>query len=63
LIGLFSIEFPILLADPGVRWGQGKPSILPTTLVIDPDGNLHATLIGPQTYESLADAVGLAAAE
>jgi len=63
LIGLFSIEFPILLADPGVRWGQGKPSILPTTLVIDPDGNLHATLIGPQTFESLADAVGLAAAE
>ena len=59
LIDLFAIEFPILLADPAARWAQARPSILPTTLIVDPDGNLHATLVGPQTYESLAEVVGL----
>jgi len=61
LIDLFAIEFPILLADPAPRWNQSRPAILPTTLVIDPEGRLHATLVGPQTYESLAEVVGLAA--
>lgn len=61
LIDLFDIEFPILLADPAARWNQSRPSILPTTLIIDPEGRLHAKLVGPQTYESLAEAVGLPA--
>jgi len=59
LIEQFSIEFPLLLADPGARWGQTRPPILPTTLVIDPEGELRELLVGPQTYESLAEAVGL----
>ena len=59
LIELFSIEFPILLADPGARWQQSKPTVLPATLIIDPRGELHEVLVGPQTYESLAEAVGL----
>jgi thiol-disulfide isomerase/thioredoxin len=63
LIDLFDIEFPILLADPGARWEQAKPSILPTTLVIDPEGKLHEVLVGPQTYESLAEAVGMVVEE
>ena len=28
------VEFPLLLADPGARWGQARPSILPATLAI-----------------------------
>jgi len=60
LIEELNIEFPVLLADPGMRWQQGRPAVLPSTLVIDPDGNLQAVLIGPQTLESLGDAVGVA---
>lgn len=63
LIDLFDIEFPILLADPAPRWNQSRPAILPTTLIIDPEGKLHATLVGPQTYDSLAEAVGMAAVD
>ena len=59
LIGKFAIEFPVLLADPGARWGQSTPSILPATLVIDPEGKLHDVLVGPQTFETLAEAVGI----
>lgn len=61
LVDLFAIEFPVLLDDPGPRWAQARPAVLPTTLVIDPAGNLHEVLVGPQTYESLAESVGLPA--
>jgi thiol-disulfide isomerase/thioredoxin len=59
LIDEFDIEFPVLLDDPGARWGQERPSILPATLIVDPDGNLHEVLVGPQTFESLSEAVGI----
>ena len=59
LIEALNIEFPVLLADPGLRWQQGRPAVLPSTLVIDPEGNLREVLIGPQTLESLGNAVGL----
>jgi thiol-disulfide isomerase/thioredoxin len=59
LIDEFQIEFPVLLEDPASRWSHERPSVLPTTLVIDPEGTLHEVLVGPQTFESLAEAVGL----
>jgi hypothetical protein len=31
-----------------------RPSVLPTTLILSPDGDLVATLVGPQTAESIA---------
>jgi thiol-disulfide isomerase/thioredoxin len=52
------IEFPILEQDPAAALGTNRPSVLPTTLVLGPDGELRATLIGPQTLESLALASG-----
>ena len=51
------IRFPVLVNDPGARWDQPPPTVLPSTLVIDPEGNLRDVLVGPQTYESLARAV------
>lgn len=57
LIDRMGIAFPVLLEDPRERWSQALPSVLPSTLVIDPDGNLHTVLIGPQTYESLSGAI------
>jgi thiol-disulfide isomerase/thioredoxin len=51
------IEFPLLTADPAAELGTTRPAVLPTTLVITPDGELAATLIGPQTLESLLAAI------
>lgn len=53
------VGFPVLEADPGGRWEQPRPSVLPSTLVIGPDGRLRDVLIGPQTYEDLVRAVGM----
>lgn len=52
------IEFPVLDEDPAAALGTSRPVVLPATLVIDPDGALRDTLVGPQTLDSLALAVG-----
>ncbi len=57
LIREMDIEFPVMLNDPGSRWDQKPPTVLPSTFVIDPDGKLVQVLVGPQTYESLSRAV------
>lgn len=57
------IEFPVLSADPAARWGQARPTVLPSTFVIGIDGRWRATLVGPQTEESLHAAVASLSAE
>ena len=52
------INFPTLQIDPALQLGVPRPVVLPTTLVIAPDGQLRETLVGPQTLESLAAATG-----
>ena len=59
LIDEFAIEFPLLLEDPGARFGQSVPSVVPTTLIIGPDGQLKSVLVGPQSLDDLARAVDL----
>ena len=54
------IEFATLPADPARQLGAPRPVVLPTTLILDQQGQLHATLVGPQTLESLAQATGQA---
>ena len=46
----------LLESDPAARFGYPRPQALPTTFVIDPDGKLRATLLGPQTVASLGAA-------
>ena len=60
LIKTMGINFPVLLEDPRLRWELAVPTILPTTLLINPNGELVTILIGPQTVESLLEAVGTA---
>ncbi len=55
------VAFASLAADPAAQLGTTRPVVLPTTLILDPAGQLVATLIGPQTLESLAQATGQAA--
>jgi len=57
------IEFPVYAVDPAVDLGITKPDVLPTTFVFSTDGNLHATLIGPQTEDSLLEVLGIAIVE
>lgn len=57
-IAELGIRFPVAVHDPRERWGATRPEVLPTTLVVGPDGNLHAVLVGPQDRESLARAMG-----
>ncbi len=54
------VGFAVLLQDPAQRWGIARPQVLPTTLLIDPQGVLQATLVGPQTLESLQAALAQA---
>ncbi|MGD8417342.1 MAG: TlpA disulfide reductase family protein [Pseudomonadales bacterium] len=52
------IEFPVLVADPRGRWGAEQPSVLPSTLIISPEGTLSKVLVGPQHYEDFMKAIG-----
>ena len=47
------IEFTII-DDPSPHLDITRPYVLPTTLILSPDGDLVATLVGPQTAESIA---------
>lgn len=56
------IEFGALEQDPAPQLGTSRPEVLPTTLILDPQGKLVATLVGPQTEQSLAEATRQVAA-
>ena len=57
---MLGVDFPTLPSDPAGRLGTRRPVVLPTTLVINPEGELLTTLTGPQTLESLARITGQA---
>lgn len=52
-----AISFPALATDPAGALGIARPRVLPTTLIVNPDGDLVATLAGPQTKASLLEAL------
>ena len=47
------IQFPVLTLDPAISLGIEPPTILPTTILINPDGKVRDVLVGPQTSASL----------
>ena len=47
------IDFPLLEQDPGPSLGQARPTVLPTTWLVNPEGIVTDTLVGPQTQESI----------
>jgi hypothetical protein len=53
LIARMGIEFRVLLDDPQPHFAYDRPSVLPTTVVIGPDGGVAHTLVGPQTRDTL----------
>ena len=58
LVEEMGIEFPVLVADPRERWGVEQPAVLPSTLIVTPEGELSQVLVGPQHYEDLIKAIG-----
>ena len=62
LMKRMKIEFPVMTTDPRERFGYEMPSVLPTTVVIDPKGKVVATLVGPQTEATLRAAMDGASA-
>ena len=52
------VLFASLESDPSAQLGIPRPVVLPTTLIRDPSGKLTATLLGPQTLESLLQETG-----
>lgn len=52
-ISKMKIEFPVFAKEPSKLLGIKIPEVLPTTYVFDREGNLKATLVGPQTEETL----------
>lgn len=55
-IAELGIAFSTLPSDPAPYLGMERPTVLPTTVILSPAGELSATLIGPQTAESLLNA-------
>lgn len=47
------IVFPVLQEDPAQVWGLGEVTVLPTTFIINPDGDVVRKIIGPNTEQSL----------
>jgi thiol-disulfide isomerase/thioredoxin len=48
------------IADPSAELGIPRPVVLPTTLLINPDGEFVEKLLGPQTKETLESAIRIA---
>ncbi len=59
-IAEMKITFPVYQNDPYQRFDIDRPAVLPTTLIVDPSGELSDVLMGPQTEKSLLKAMGLA---
>ncbi len=57
------ITFTALVHDPKALLGYPRPTVLPTTIIIDPQGQLHSTLVGPQDQHSLEDAISYSSSQ
>ena len=47
------IQFPVLINDPAQLLQYETPEVLPTSYLFDPEQKLVATLVGPQTRDSI----------
>lgn len=51
------ITFPVYAEDPYPVLGYDQPQVLPTTVIIGPDGQIVSTLVGPQTEATLLEVI------
>jgi thiol-disulfide isomerase/thioredoxin len=51
------VRFPVMTVDPHQQLGYERPQRLPTTFILNPDGEVVAALEGPQTRAELEEFV------
>lgn len=56
-IAKMKITFPVIIADPHGALGFEQPSVLPATVILNPQGIVHTVLYGPQTQAMLSAAI------
>lgn len=49
------MEFPVLMEDPSEAWHLSDVDAVPTTFIINPDGQIVKTIIGPNSEQSLTE--------
>lgn len=54
-----NIQYPLLVDKPNDYLHIGVISVVPTTIILNPAGHVAKTLLGPQTQESLQQAIGI----
>ncbi|MGI0117009.1 TlpA family protein disulfide reductase [Zooshikella sp. RANM57] len=59
-VAQLNIKFPVFKQDPTAQLSWTRPQVLPTTLLINPKGKMVKQLIGPQTLESITQAIAMA---
>ena len=53
VVDRMGIEFPVVVEDPRARWQQDLPTVLPSTYLVSPAGELAEVLVGPQSMASI----------
>jgi hypothetical protein len=48
-----NIEFPVLQHDPSTTLSLPDIQVIPTTFILNPEGQLLRTLLGPQTADHI----------
>lgn len=59
IVKKLDIRFPVIRTHIHQHYSYDMPLSLPTTIVINPEGKVHNILKGPQTTESLTQAISL----
>ena len=54
------IEFALLTSDPAPLFSEKSPTVLPTTLIVSPNGTVTTRLLGPQTEAGLREEIAYA---
>lgn len=53
LVERLQVPIPVIASEPAPQLPFSRPTGLPATWLIDPDGQVHGPLLGPQTEASL----------
>ncbi|MEO8401090.1 MAG: TlpA disulfide reductase family protein [Gammaproteobacteria bacterium] len=51
------ITYPELVENPATAWSLAQIDVLPVTFIIAPNGKVAKTILGPNTEQSLLDAL------
>ena len=49
----FGAAYPDLLEDPRTRWDVPRPDFIPLTMVVDPQGQLSAVIVGSTSRKEI----------